>query len=402
MEGWIDAAEAAERLGVKTTTLYSYVSRGLLSSRRDPDGRRSWFSPAEVTALHRRAHPGRAHGAELVVESAVTALGDDRPYFRGRDALALAREWSFEQVAEWLWTGDAAGTATWTSLPAAVGSARSVQESLPQATLPLNRLMLIVTALAVSDPMRHGGGAEAVTATGRALAAGMVDALPAQSSRSSRAGASLAARLWPKLTKRSASDDLLRVLDGALVLMADHELAASTLAARVAASVGADPYAVVSAALGVLGGPMHGGASLGAEQMLAEIHEPAQAAAVIGDRLRRGERIPGVGHTVYKSGDGRCTTLLTMLREALPDHPRLVVADAVLHELSARGLPAANSDFALAAMTDSCGMIPGAGEVVFSVARTAGWLAHALEEYSRRTPLRPRAVYVGPAVDGVG
>lgn len=402
MEGWIDAAEAAERLGVKTTTLYSYVSRGLLTRQRDPDGRRSWFSPAEVTALHRRTHPSRTQGAELVVESAVTALGADRPYFRGRDALALARRWTFEQVAEWLWTGDAVGSVTWSSLPAAVTSARAVQELLPQTILPLDRLMLIVTALAVSDPMRHGSGAEAVTATGRALAAGMVDALPAQSSRSPRAGSSLAARLWPKLTKRPANEELVRVLDGALVLMADHELAASTLAARVAASVGADPYAVVSAALGVLGGPMHGGASLGAEQMLAEIHEPAQAASVIGERLRRGERIPGVGHTVYKSGDGRCTALLDLLREALPGHPRLVVVDAVLRELSARGLPAANSDFALAAMSNCCGMISGAGEVVFSVARTAGWLAHALEEYSRRTPLRPRAVYVGPAVEGVG
>src|SRR4051812_17364962 len=106
MDGHITAAEAARRLGVKTTTLYSYVSRGLLESRRDADGRRSWFDAAQVAELHRRAHPGRRHGPEVVFESAVTALGPDRPHFRGRDATALAREWTYEQVAEWLWTGN--------------------------------------------------------------------------------------------------------------------------------------------------------------------------------------------------------------------------------------------------------------------------------------------------------
>jgi citrate synthase len=397
----IDAVEAAARLGVKTTTLYSYVSRGLLTRTHDPDGRRSWFDPAEVAALHRRAHPRRAPGAELVVESAITALGSDRPYFRGRDALVLAREWSFERVAQWLWNGEMDRSSPWQALPSAVAAASSVQSAMPATTLPLDRLLLVVTALAAADPMRHSVEGDAVMATGRALIAGMVEALPAQSARvAPRDGSGLAARLWPKLTKRAPTPELVRVLDATLVLLADHELAASTLAARVAASVRADPYAVVTAALGVLGGPMHGGASLAAEQMLAEIHEPARAAAVIGERLRRGERIPGVGHTVYKSGDARCTLLLDLLREAMSQHPRLAIADAVLNELSARSLPAANTDFALATMTSCCGMISGAGEVVFAVARTAGWLAHALEEYTRRSPLRPRAVYVGPTVPG--
>ena len=403
MDDWIDAVEAARRLGVKTTSLYSYVSRGLLTSRRDSDGRRSWFDPVEVTALHRRAHPSRAPGPELVFESAVTVLGPDRPYFRGRDALELARVCSYEQVAEWLWSGiEVQDPPLWHSLPAAVAAAHAVQRALPAATLPLDRLTLAVTALAASDPMRHNVEPAAVLATGRALIAGMVDALPAQSGRSPGADAALARRLWPKLTKAAPTPELVRVLDAALVLLADHELAASTVSARVAASVKADPYAVVSSALGVVGGPMHGGASLGAERMLGEIREPGVATTVIGDRLRRGERIPGVGHAVYKSGDARCDELLTLLRDATPTHPRLVVADAVLHELRSRGLPAPNSDFAIAALGQVCGMVPGAGEVIFAVARTAGWLAHALEEYRRRSPLRLRAVYTGPAVEGLG
>jgi citrate synthase len=399
----IDAAEAAARLGVKTTTLYSYVSRGLLSSTRDPSGRRSWFDAAEVAALHRRAHPLRGQGPELVVESAVTALGADRPFYRGRDALALAKDVGFEQVAAWLWTAEMPDhVAAWQSLPGAVAAAEAVQRALPLATLPLDRLMMAVTALAVADPMRHSIEPEGVVATGHALIAGMVDALPNQSARAGRHGALIAQRLWPKLTKAAASSALVRVLDAALVLLADHELAASTLAARVAASVGADPYAVVSAALGVLGGPMHGGASLGAERMLAEIREPADVPRVIGERLRRGERIPGVGHAVYKSGDGRCDALLDLLRAAAPQHRQLAIADAVLSEISARGLPRANTDFALATLTTACGMVVGAGEVVFATARTAGWLSHALEEYRRRSPMRLRAVYAGPAFDVAG
>jgi citrate synthase len=400
----IDAAEAAARLGVKTTTLYSYVSRGLLSSTHEPGARRSWFNPAEVQALARRAHPVRPPGPEFVVESAVTVLGTDRPFFRGQDALVLARQCIFEQVAELLWNGDMPQKpAIWQSLPAAVATADAVQRALPATTLPLDRLMMAVTALAVADPMRHSIEPGGVVATGRALVAGMVDVLPTQRLRAGRPGAQIAERLWPKLTKSPADPDLVRILDATLVLLADHELAASTLAARVAASVGADPYAVVSAALGVLGGPLHGGASLGAERMLAEIRQPEEAPRVIGERLRRAERIPGIGHAVYKAGDSRGTALLDMLRAtAGRDHPELHIADAVLHELTARGLPAPNTDFALAALSRVSGMVPGAGEVIFAVARTAGWLAHALEEYSRKTPMRPRAVYTGPAVEALG
>jgi citrate synthase len=186
------------------------------------------------------------------------------------------------------------------------------------------------------------------------------------------------------------------LLDAALVLLADHELAASTFAVRVAASVGADPYAVVSTGLGALGGPMHGGASLAVERMLAETAEPGQARQVIGDRLRRGERIPGAGHTVYKKGDARGTRLFELIQQAVPGHERLLAAEALLAEMRARKLPLPNIDFAVATLCAVAGMVPGAGEVIFAVARAAGWLAHAVEEYERRSPLRPRALYTGP------
>jgi citrate synthase len=86
-----------------------------------------------------------------------------------------------------------------------------------------------------------------------------------------------------------------------------------------------------------------------------------------------------------------------MVRSAVPASPRLAVVDSVLAEMHRRALPEPNIDFALAVLASCAGMIRGAGEVIFAVARTAGWLAHALEEYTARTPLRPRAVYTGPA-----
>ena len=184
----------------------------------------------------------------------------------------------------------------------------------------------------------------------------------------------------------------------ALVLLADHELAASTLAARVAASVRADPYAVVATGLGAVGGALHGGAALGAEVMLSAADGPADAPRVVGDLLRRGERIPGFGHFVYKSGDPRGDPAAAGHRRA---RARLAPPGggqgAWLDEVRRRALPEPNIDFALATLAGVAGMMPGAGEAIFAVARTAGWIAHALEEYDRNAPIRPRGIYTGPA-----
>ncbi len=187
------------------------------------------------------------------------------------------------------------------------------------------------------------------------------------------------------------------MLDAALVLLADHELAASTVAARVAASVRADPYAVASAGLATVSGTLHGGASLGIEALLDEIDRPGQAATVVGARLRRGERLRGFGHRLYPDGDPRAGFLLTRLRATAAGSPRMEVVDALLETTSLRGLPEPNVDLALAALAHVTAMTRGSGEAIFAIARTAGWIAHALEEYDRNTPIRPRAVYTGPA-----
>jgi citrate synthase len=399
LEGWLTAGEAAERLGIKPATLYAYVSRGVLQRRHAPDGR-SRFDPAEIERLARRGRPRRPPGvSELAIESAVTALGDDRPFYRGRDALELAERWELEEVAGWLWTGRSGPPATWRAEPAAVAAGRAAQSGLPADVLPLERLQVITPALAAVDPLRHTVEPSTVVAIGQHLIAGLVDCLPELGDRP--VADTIAARLWRRLTAAPAEPALLDALRVALVLLADHELAASTFAVRVAASVRADPYAAVMVGLGAMGGALHGGASLRVEAMLAEARDPAHARRLLGQRLRRGERIPGLGHSIYRYGDGRAGMLLDRLRAAAPGHPRLAVVEAMRDEAGQRRLRETNVEFALAALVDVAGMVSGAGEAIFALARTVGWLAHAMEEYAHPTRLRPRAVYRTQA-GGVG
>jgi citrate synthase len=112
--------------------------------------------------------------------------------------------------------------------------------------------------------------------------------------------------------------------------------------------------------------------------------------------LRRGEKVPGFGHFVYRSGDPRARLLLELVRRAAPKSRQLAVADAILAEVRRRSLPGPNIDFAIATLARSGGMIRGAGEAIFAVARVAGWTAHAIEAYESGVPIRPRAAYTGP------
>ena len=414
MTEWIGAAEAAQRLGIKQASLYAYVSRGVLSRRRETEGRASMFDAGEIDELARRGRPRRVGSpAELLFESALTELTSTSQRYRGFDAGDLALRRTFEDVAMLLWTGSlpeqgacrpGAGRAGGQATPEALAAGRAAQAALPAGTLPLERLQVIVPALAATDQFRLHLDLPAVVAAGKALVAGMTDALPgagqhrageASQPAAEDAGA-VAARLAPKLCTGAVPPGLLPVLNAALVLVADHELAASTLAARVAASMRADPYAVVATGLGAMGGALHGGAALGAELMLSAAASPADAPQVVGDVLRRGERLPGFGHFVYKEGDPRANLLLRLIAEFAPDSPQLAIASAVTEEARGRALPEPNIEFALAVLAGAAGMIRGAGEAIFATGRTAGWLAHALEEYERNIPIRPRSVYTGP------
>ena len=426
MADFLSAAEAARRLGVKPATLYAYVSRGVLSRGKAADGRASLFNADEVERLARRGRPRRPAGvADITVESAITEITGDSLRFRGLDATRLVVSHTFEEVAELLWTGELrSAREPWQARPEALASGRAAQAALPAGTLPLERLQVIVPAMAATDPLRLQLDPAAVLAAGRSIIAGMVDCLPSTATSGpatsgsgisgpatpgpdtsgpgiSGPGQSVAERLWSRLCDRRASPALMHAMSAALVLLADHELAASTLAARAAASVRADPYAVVGTGLGAVSGALHGGASLGVETLMAAASGPDDVPRVVAELLRRGERVPGFGHFVYRGGDPRAVVLLDLVRRAAPKSGPLAVADAVLAEVRQKSLPEPNIDFAIATLARVAGIVRGGAEAIFAVARTAGWIAHALEAYAGPGPLRPRAVYTGkPAADG--
>ncbi|OCC12015.1 citrate synthase [Streptomyces sp. PTY087I2] len=390
--------QAAELLGVKPETVYAYVSRGQLSSVRAAGGRGSTFDAEEVRALARRSgrrdpSPG---GGDLAFRTGITLIEGDRCYFRGVDATELARRYGYEEVAKWLWTGELRPGARFAASAGTLAAARRAVEALPAHSGSTDRLRVAVTAAAATDPLRFDLSPEAVLNSARGLIPTLVGALPVLGGPAAEGG-SLAAELWSRLTAEPADAPSLAVLDAALALLVDHDLAASTLAARVAASARAHPYAVVSAGLGVLEGPLHGAASGLAHRLLREAVDRGSAVPVVADHLRTGRRVPGLGHRLYRGEDPRATVLFELLAE-VPQAAGALAAAREVVATTARHAPLhANIDLALAVLSVSRGMAADAGETVFAVSRMAGWIAHALEEYGERPlRIRPSGQYVGP------
>ncbi|WP_327361450.1 MULTISPECIES: citrate synthase [unclassified Streptomyces] len=396
----ISTRQAAELLGVKPATVYAYVSRGQLTSRRDPVGRGSSFDAREVEDLARRTRREAAAppGAELSVRTSLTLIEPDRYYFRGVDAVELASRHRYEEVAEWLWTGTLPSGVRFTAPPQVLAAARRAVAALPEHSGPIDRLRVATAAAAVADPLRFDLSEEAVLGSARCLIPTLVGALPEVGPPGWRGDGRLARQLWTRLTAREPDPQALAALDLALALLIDHDLAASTLAVRVAASARAHPYAAVSAGLGALEGPLHGAAGRLAHRMLVEALERGGAAPVVADHLRAGRRVPGLGHRLYEGEDPRATALFARLEDVPQAGPALAAAREVVATTAARrGGLHANVDLALAVLTVSCGMPAEAGETVFAVSRTAGWIAHALEEYQERPlRMRPSGQYQGP------
>ena len=272
--GEFNAVEAARRLGVKQATLYAYVSRGLLTRRRGDDGRSSLFDGEEVARLGERGQPRRAAGTgDFVIESELTEVADGRFRYRGMEVTKLALWRPFEEVATWLWTGSLGKDGTvqpWQATQEAVAAGTGAQTALPEGTLPLERLRVIVPAMAATDPLRLHLDSSAVVAAGRNIIAGMVDCLPPGGLRVRvRVGvlrpAGAAGQACGGRHRRAVLvEDLPQAAgSGAARRAARRDGAAGRpracrlyFAARMAASVRADPYAVVATGLGALGGAL--------------------------------------------------------------------------------------------------------------------------------------------------
>ncbi|MFJ4832687.1 citrate synthase [Streptomyces sp. NPDC088747] len=395
----LSTKEAAELLGVKPETVYAYVSRGQLGSRREPGGRGSTFDAEEVTALARRNRRDTggspSTGGELSVRTGITLIKDDRYYYRGVDATELAARHSYEEIAEWLWTGELRPGVLFSAPETAVTAARQAVDALPEHSGPTDRLRVAAIAASANDPLRFDLSENAVLGTARTLIPTLVAALPPMRYDPVDDGP-LARRLWTRLSGRIPDEVSLRALDAALGLLVDHDLAASTLAVRVAASARAHAYAAVSAGLGVLEGPLHGAASGLAHRLLLDVLEQGNAAPVVADELRAGRRVPGLGHRLYPREDPRARALFALLKAVPGAGPALAAADDIV-TTTARHRPLhANIDLALAVLTVASGMPASAGETIFAIARSAGWIAHILEEYGERPlRMRPSGRYVG-------
>jgi citrate synthase len=263
--------------------------------------------------------------------------------------------------------------------------------------MPLRlQLQAQVPVLAATDPLRHDLSPAAVARMGAELIGGCVAALPLLGEEPA-ADSSVADRLWPRLTARPAEAVDSSLLNTALVLLIDHDLAASTLAARAAASARANPYAVVSCGLGALDSALHGNAGRAAYAMIDRVIGGESPEQAISTAVIEYGAVPGFGHRVYRRTDPRHDHLIERLRAAHPVDPVASAAGDLAALVRARMPTFPNIDFALATLSHTLGLVPDATEVIFALARCAGWLAHALAEYGEPPlRLRPEGRYTGP------
>ncbi|MBP1850005.1 citrate synthase [Rhizobium halophytocola] len=379
---WLTAGDALARLGTKPQTLYANVSRGRIKAKPDPaDPRRSLYHAADVERMAKRRQGRRKsetlaaetiHWGDPILPSAVSTVVDGRLYYRGRDAVGLAARATLEEIAVIQWDHTelnvgtpAVGTApTNPSLAAAfVMLASRVPNDLP--TMGRSRRALVGDAGSVFSDLR----------------ATLAPGFPALAAHEA-------------LARAFGRPDAAESIRCALVLMADHELNASTFAARVATSSGASLSAAVLAGLSTLTGPLHGSAWL-AVANLAEAAKADGVETALRRALARDQTLPAFGHALYPNGDIRAEALLAGL-----DLP------PVLAEIRRRGEEITgekvNIDFALTALAATYSLPPDAPIILFALARSVGWLAHALEQADGGALIRPRARYVGPAVEGAG
>jgi citrate synthase len=372
-------------------------------------------------------------GLEDVVatRSAICQVDGERGrlFYRGYEIGDLARGATFEDVTYLLWFGelpDAAASAEHRrrlaetrGLPKEV---RALLEGLPRETHPLDALRAAVSVAAAYDPDTRSSDREANLRKAYRLMNLVPETVAAwQRIRTGRAPVEApagvndlghAARFLHLIDDRAPASDVARVLDVALILHADHELNASTFAARVAVATLADLHAALTAAVATLKGPRHGGANEDVLAMLLEIGDPARAEAFVEARIgARGTlskaeradpkaRMPGFGHRVYKVDDARARVLRGMAKsmaEATGKTTLFEVAERVYDAMHARTPLPVNVDFFSAVVYDALGIPPDFCTSIFAVGRTAGWIAHVLEQFADNRLIRPRADYDGPA-----
>src|SRR5213594_4113658 len=347
-------------------------------------------------------------------------------YYRGYEIGEVAGTIPFEDVTALLWDGElpspAASAEFASRLEAARGLPAAVAEllrTIPRDSHPLDALRTAVSLAATRDPDVRASDPEANLRKAFRLMTLVPETVAAwQRIRTGRApvatpaAVSHAAYFLELLDGQAPSREVARVLDVVLTLHADHELNASTFAARVAVATLADLHAAIVSAIATLKGPRHGGANEDVLAMLLEIDEPARAEGYIESRLgARGAlskseradpkaRVPGFGHRVYRVDDARARVLRGMAKtmaEATGRERLFEVAERVYDAMKARTELPVNVDFFSAVVYDALGIPADLCTSIFAIGRVAGWCAHAMEQYADNRLIRPRADYVGVA-----
>src|ERR1700736_5927683 len=420
----ITAEEAATQLGVKVGTLYAYVSRGWLRSYRRRVGRQALYRRDDIDALRdlatteggRRgrslpdasswvtvAQPpssdGSAYGV-TVAESAVSSIIEGRLAYRGYPIEELIARSSFEEVCLLLWHGERPQTGAVAALRQAI--ARTEMPDKVAAALravgddasPLLRLEIAMRALASLE--RHRG-------TRPTLEQGMriMSVLPLALTRGragfAGGGAGMAARLASVGLHAGAAEWEIATLDRILIACAEHELNASTFAARVVASTGADLYASVLAALCSLSGPIHGGACDRIEQMFAQLDAGVRVEQMLEAFSAKHSLPPGFGHTIYPDGDPRAALLKRVARATAQRKGRKLFETALKVEEAVWKVERLRPhlDFYLTVCVRMIGFARGMPAAIFAMGRAAGWIAHSLEQSADNRLIRPRMRYHG-------
>src|ERR671912_374840 len=383
-ERYLSSGQAAEELGIRLPTLYAYVSRGIVRSEAvEGKGRVRRYRAEDVRRLKERKDgrrdpegvvEGALHWGMPVLESGITLIDGGGLYYRGRDVVDLAGEKSIEEAAALIWTGDEA-MARALFPPEMSGPSlriRNVVDSVA-GLKPVEVFQVMLPVAAAEDPAAYDLRPGAVASTGARILHLMTEVAAGES----------VAGLAGTLQRGWSPDDpgAADLLDSALVFCVDHELPVSTFAARCVASSEAAPYAVVLAGLAALGGVKHGGEIELVEAFLREVDAAEDARAVISGRLRRGERIPGFGHSLYPEGDPRGAGLLSLTARAYPESVAVVLSDTVAGEMLRLMDEHPTVDFALATVARTLALPPGGAVALFALGRAVGWIGHALEKY---------------------
>src|SRR6201987_1029100 len=390
---YLSAREASAELSTPPATLYAYVSRGLIRSEPSPDSRSHRYRAEDVRDLKDRRVPApdprglRSFDPDLpVLDSAISTISKNGPIYRGVNCVELAEKDTLEHTATLLWDVTGVDPFAADNRPHVSDEMGAIAVAARRAA-PIDRAIAVLALATSADPGAFTRAPEGRAMVGarilRLLVATMLNAEP-----SSELLHQQIAKAWAPDNKHAP--DLIR---RALVLLADHELNASTFTVRCAASTGLSLYDAVIAGLAALKGPMHGGAGVLASRLVKTLIDQ-DAEPVIRERVALGERFAGFGHGVYKRGDPRAMSLLNALTRA-------VAARKFTREVPERIAEATgefvNIDYALAVLAHSQRLGPGSELRVFAMARSVGWVAHASEQLQHGRLIRPRARYVGPA-----